>query len=622
MIDNAIGGPAGHISAGGARYGVIFMSNYLLIIATSSRANAVKTWMQRLAATETDFSADVVDVSINDHQRLLYIARNGRSDVDAEGQIFRGYALDFERQQLVFGLQGVIEAGKKFGALYAREPVEGCYFSVEWNGDRVLISNDLFGMCSLFSFAENDCVAFSDSVFLLSRIRKVLNLPRTVNSVAAHARAWGNAMAGQMLSPHSIVEEITFLPPGVTAEVLVGDVLRLYRRVTPLPELFSDIDSEPYGEALKDSARRFVSLIDALAGTGLEALKLSVSGGLDSRVCIAAALLSPAARQASVLSCINKSQQHATDYQVVSELSERFAFPLGSRSAGAPQKPRTRSIKHNLGFWFLASSGAYDFMVAPAYYSVVSDGFTVGGHGAETIKGNYGWRSVGTIADKIADPLLAQAFRQQVEYGISTLGVEANSTVGSEWHYLAYRNAIHSGRISSVSMVGFRPFQMRRLVALAHSRLSPFPRPPKGSPSVVNDLVIALQPDVAGHRYDDPHKNMTHDFIQERLKAIGGPLSAADITPFTVLGDQSKVSSGFSGIFKRMAEEDGLWTDAARGRIVELATAGHSKATDLGLGEVYGPVHAEAMAKLADASIPLNFTRGAAGKLLAFHLLG
>lgn len=171
-------------------------------------------------------------------------------------------------------------------------------------------------------------------------------------------------------------------------------------------------------------------------------------------------------------------------------------------------------------------------------------------------------------------------------------------------------------------MVGFRPFQMRRLVALAHSRLSPFPSPAKGTPSIVNDLVIALHPEVAGHRYDDPHKNMDHDFIQERLKAMGGPLSAADITPFTVLGDQTKVSSGFSAIFKCMAEVDGLWTNAARGRIAALASAGHLKAIDLGLGAVYGPVHAEAMTKLADESIPLNFTRGAAGKLLAFHLLG
>jgi hypothetical protein len=597
------------------------MSNYLLIIASSSTADAVKAWMQRIGTTQANFSTDVVDVSLNDHQRLLYVARNGRADVDARGQIFRGYALDFDRQRLVFGLPGTVGAGT-VGAGYAIEPVEGCYIAAEWNGDSARISNDLFGMCSLFSFAEAECVAFSDSVFLLSRLRKALNLTLTVNTVAAHARAWGNAMAGQMLSPDTVLQEITLLPPGVTAEVPLGGALQLDRRVIPLPQLFSYDESAPYSEALKDSARRIVSLIDALAGTGFEALKLSVSGGLDSRVCIAAALLSPNARQASVLNCTHKSRQHDADYQVVSELSERFKFGLGSRVPDAPQKPRTRSIKDNLGFWFLASSGAYDFMVTPAYYSVVSDSFTVGGHGAETIKGNYGWRSVDTIADKIADPLLANAFREQGKYGISSLGVDPSSPVGSEWHYLAYRNAIHSGRISTVSMVGFRPFQMRRLVALAHSPLNPFPRPGKGNPSMVNDLVVALNPEVAGHRYDDPLKDMDHAFIQDRLKAIGGPLSPSDITAYKVHGDPAKVSSGFSAIFKFMAETEGLWTSATRGRITELATAGHSIATDLGLGPVYGPVHAEALAKLADASLPLNFTRGAAGKLLGFHLLG
>lgn len=597
------------------------MSNYLLIITSSSTADDVKAWMQRIGTTQANFSTDVVDVSLNDHQRLLYVARNGRSDVDSLGQIFRGYALDFERQRLVFGLPGAVEAAT-VGTRYSREPVEGCYIAAEWSRDSVRISNDLFGMCSLFSFAEDGCVAFSDSVFLLSRLRKALNLSLTVNTVAAHARAWGNAMAGQMLSPDTVLEEITLLPPGVMAEVPLGRVLQLDRRVIPLPRLFSYDDSTPYSEALKDSARRIVSLIDALAGTGFEALKFAVSGGLDSRVCIAAALLSPNARKASVLNCTHKSKQHAADYRVVSELSERFDFGLGSRVPDAPQKPRTRAIKDNLGFWFLASSGAYDFMVAPAYFSVVSNSFTVGGHGAETIKGNYGWRSVDAIADKISDPLLANAFREQAKHGISSLGVDPNSAVGSEWHYLAYRNAIHSGRISTVSMVGFRPFQMKRLVALAHSPLNPFPRPGKGAPSMVNDLVIALHPEVAGHRYDDPLKDMDHTFIQDRLKSIGGPLSPADITAFKVLGDPAKVSSGFSAIFKCMAEAEGLWNSASRGRIAELATAGYSIATDLGLGPVYGPVHTEALAKLADASLPLNFTRGAAGKLLGFHLLG
>lgn len=598
------------------------MSNYLLIIASSSVADDIKAWMRQIGATSTLEATDVVDVALNDGKRLIYVARNGRNDLDPRGkQIFRGHAIDFDRQRLIFGMEGAALASDG-EAKYASAPVEGCYIAAGWDSQRVQVSNDLFGMCSLFSFAEPSCVAFSDSIFLLSRLRKTLNFPNTVNTVAAHARTWGNAMAGQMVSQDSLIEAITLMPPGTTASVSLEGRLELTRSAVPLSEEFSIDDKASYSESLKESARRFVSLIDALAGTGFEALKLSVSGGLDSRVCMAAALLSPKAREMAVLSCIHKSKQHSADYEVVAELSERFGFSLGSRFPDAPARPRTRSIKDNLGFWFLASSGAYDFMVAPSYYSVVSDSFTVGGFGAEMIKGNYGWRSVGTIASKIPDPAVGRAFRQQAEHGIASLGINADSAVGSEWHYLGYRNAIHSGRISTVSMVGFRPFQMRNLVGLTHSPLNPFPSPAKGTPSIVNDLLIAMHPAIAGHRYDDPHKNMSPDFIQERLKAMGGPLSEGDITEFQVLGKAAAVSSGFSVIFKFLAEEAGLWTSASRDSVEHLTKAGYAIARDAGLEDMYRPVLTEALGKLADETLPLNFMRGAPGKLLAMHLLG
>ena len=247
-------------------------------------------------------------------------------------------------------------------------------------------------------------------------------------------------MAGQMVSQDSLIEAITLLPPGTTAAVSLGGRLNLTRSTVPLSEAFAIDDRTSYSESLKESARRFVSLIDALAGTGFEALKLSVSGGLDSRACIAAALLSPNARQAAVLNCVNKAKQHSADYQVVTELSDRFGFILGTRVPAAPAKPRTRSIKDNLGFRFLESSGAYDFMVAPSYDSVASDSFTVGGHGAEMIKGNYGWRSIGTIADKILDPALSNAFRQQAEGGFRP------------WASGPIRGSVRSGTISRIAM--------------------------------------------------------------------------------------------------------------------------------------------------------------------------
>ena len=141
------------------------MSNYLLIIASSAVADSIKVWMGRAGATPAIQATDVVDIALNDDRRLIYVARKGRNDLDPRGaQIFRGHAIDFNRQRLIFGMEGAALAGEA-AATYASAPIEGCYLAADWDPYRVQISNDLFGMCSLFSFAEAECVAFSDSCF-------------------------------------------------------------------------------------------------------------------------------------------------------------------------------------------------------------------------------------------------------------------------------------------------------------------------------------------------------------------------------------------------------------------------------------------------------------------------
>ncbi len=137
---------------------------------------------------------------------------------------------------------------------------------------------------------------------------------------------------------------------------------------------------------------------------------------------------------------------------------------------------------------------------------------------------------------------------------------------------------------------------------------------------MVNDLLIAMHPGVAGHRYDDPHKNMPHDFIQERLKAMGGPLEKGTSRNSRFSAEPRPcraVSPSSSSFWQRK----GLWTSASREGVERLATAGYAIARQAGLEDMYRPVLTEALAKLGDRTLPLNFVKGAPGKLLAMHLL-
>ena len=79
------------------------------------------------------------------------------------------------------------------------------------------------------------------------------------------------------------------------------------------------------------------------------------------------------------------------------------------------------------------------------------------------------------------------------------------------------------------------------------------------------------------------------------------------------------MSSGFSVIFKLLAEEAGLRTSASREGVERLATAGYAIARQAGLEDMYRPGPTEASAKLGDPTLPLNFVKGAPGKRLATH---
>lgn len=239
------------------------------------------------------------------------------------------------------------------------------------------------------------------------------------------------------------------------------------------------------------------------------------------------------------------------DFQIVTRLSDQFGFQI-NKPVGSQFRPKLEKVDR-MALWTIACMGIYDPLYCPSAVNLGRTLFSITGHGAELMKGNYGWRTIRAITRKLE---LAEV-QAQCENTLNSMGIDPADKWGSEWHYLGMRNSIHGGRSTMTRLTGMRPLAQRKLVALSRSEMNQYPAPRKGAPSIISDLLIALSPDLALAMFDDPRKNMTLDHVTNRLRAIGGRVSARDSRPYKVFGSP-QAATGPVKSFLAMAVKKGL----------------------------------------------------------------
>ena len=189
----------------------------------------------------------------------------------------------------------------------------------------------------LFTTTAPGLTLLSDSPVLLLRLRRQLGLPCTLDRTVVGSLRWPNAMSAQLMSTRTIVREITYVAVGQRVDV---DLTNPHAEATVVTRSLREVfpwDGEPYGETIRRAASRIASVVHTVATLGPESARLSLSGGKDSRICLAAALLSPVARDTARFSCTNTHALHQRDAEVVQQLSDAFDFPLGSRIPAIPR---------------------------------------------------------------------------------------------------------------------------------------------------------------------------------------------------------------------------------------------------------------------------------------------
>ena len=592
------------------------MSNYTLIVSNEAASKQIRTWLSLYNGAETE----IREFQLNSAHTLFLIAAGVESLVDTvSGLFFRGFAIDYPRQRILFGLTGLTGAIEATQAAVT-EGVEGEYLCARFDTSGVRISRDMFGIAPLLHTSGPGYVALSDSMLVLSNLRDFTNQPRTQNDQVMLSRAVLNDMCGQQISDQTFMNEIHFTRIGEQLRVTLDDAPKLRSDLRAIHASFDSRGLE-YVETVRTGARRMAGLMRGLSRVPGWPIGLSLSGGYDSRTCLAAATAAGVERNIRI-STRNDLPVHVDDYRVASQLASHLGVTLNPDSE-VPFSPPARSLECSpFTLWALSSLGIYDYFTFRTSRRSTPQVLGITGIGAELIKGNFEWQSWPEACARfdLASPVRS-ALEREGSRALEDLGCDPSAMDATEWHYLAFRNALHGSRHSPIRMSGLVPFQQRELVAIGKSPEVGSLRPGRNDPTMVNDISIVLDPRLTQLAYDKSEKHISRAYIEERLLALGGQVRLEPEDDFVVLGDVGSIPSGPSDFAIRLAEKAGMKIEQNSDSIIELGRRGLEVIQSPDVREVYSGVLDNAVWRLTVKGRPPVGAGASPAKLPAIYAL-
>lgn len=558
-------------------------------------------------------SDETVQKPLEGGWHLTWVAKQAARDLLPAGGLFSGFAVDDEDERLIYGSRGLPSRGHQVTV-----DLPGCYVSATWDHRGFELSADLYRSMSVFVTSVRGLTMISDSAYVLMQMRRRLGLTVTLDDDVAQSLLWRNSMSVQLLGSRTLVQEIAYVPVGRRVRLDLDSEDRVARvGGRSAPALFAP-PSADYAAELRQAAVRIGSLIHSVAVSGPEHARLSLSGGKDSRICLAAALLSPEARESARFSCTNTAEQHRRDYEVVTDLSSEFGFPLGARAASDHRAGELRRVANPLALWFSDNGLSYFAVRLQAYALRAKGPFTIAGFGSELYKGNYGQRPVAAIADSISrtQPAVADSVQSIAEEALDESGVDPAHPLSAEWHYLLLRNALHGGRFAPMTKFGLRPLQQRNLVGLSKLPTSMRPSLMSEPQQIPDDLLALLSPSLASRPFDRAAKNRTADHVVDRLRALGGPISSNELSTYRVSGDPQDVADGPVGLLLDLVDQSRIDGRLDRDGVAPLVDDAARIIAESALSRSWSSVAEEMRAAVRDRSIPLGHTHGMPGRVL------
>jgi hypothetical protein len=553
---------------------------------------------------------------------------NSEPEGKTTGYFFRGQALDHHSSSMILGLHGFVEFAQthvEYQDPTAHADFEGTFVLARWNDECLTIQNDLFSLFRILCFSTDELFIASDSLFLLSQTRKCLSLPRIFNRRVMLSKAWDVAgLASSPLANETIIDGIQTLTAGKSIMVTFGsDGLITQRIERNVREMFES-DYSTYKEALAECAKRMYTSINFIVESFNPVINFGLSGGLDSRVLLALCMKSQKIMDSI---CINTSTHIARikDFEVVTSLSAKYGFSFndGERrnSMVANLSAKRIKIPNTFGFWVLNGLGAYDSFYLDNHYWSNPSVLNMLGVGAEPVKqvmdkGKIRWRARGQ------HQLIRESVISQMNEAVISMGIDCEAPDALKWHHMAFKATHHIGRNVAVSNMLIRPYVQQAVFAISRIEENPFRGTDGKGPSVLHDLLIILNPELAAEPFDSEWKNITLGYIDERKSLLGGVIDIEEIAKPKIFGTVEDISNGPAECFLT-AVHDYQWIDERphKLQLADMITEQYEKVTDPEFKEMYENCYNKAIEQLNDDFTEISFAGALASRFLILMLL-
>lgn len=499
------------------------MSNFAVIVHSQKLSPRIDSWLNDYAAEKDIFTSPLGS------KRLVVIGKEVRRSVSGT-TFFRGNAVSPKSNSLVFGVHGWLAAPPQMRAEPGKS--SGEYVCLDWSTGRLQLDHDVFGQVRVAHTNGRGMIAASDSLLLLMSLRKALGMRNHLNREVAIARTVKNTIAGQQISPETHVEGISYLPAGRGLKQKRA-FLNWEVSGRPMAETLAEEAGGGYVETMRAAAAAIAGNLQGLASIPGWHPRLSLSGGQDSRVILAAANAAGLSDEITITTLPRRPATSA-DFDIVMALVERFGLEL---SPGAETLP-VKNPDEPLTLWAASLMGLYDGFGPRMTNRNLAKTFVLHGVGAGIHKGGWGWKTVPELLESTTDPgLVRDALHGQLLKSISSVGGDAEARNASEMIYLGYRNGIHgsSGHLG-VHMTGSAPLMQLPLAAAAHTQAGGVFA---GSPAGMTDLTLLLAPDFATEPYEDSSRNIDSNCAvkdsrswEDRSKHPGHSMSTAPQTTY------------------------------------------------------------------------------------------
>ncbi|MEV8273902.1 hypothetical protein [Microbacterium sp. NPDC077184] len=471
----------------------------------------------------------------------------------------------------------------------------GEFVRLGWNRDDLTLERDFFGNVRLLTTTGRGFVAASDSLLVLAALRRALNDSVNPHEEVLTARAAPSQIAGQQLSPDTIIEEVRFVLPGTNIRIDIRQ-LAVTEVGTTAAELLRS-DAFVPGE-VRDAAISMTRTISALSCQNGWSSVLHLSGGLDSRAVYAAAVAAGKQQDLRFISRLRSGDVTARDNVVANRLATTWGTARSSVDDVAEW--RESRPEDGLRLWASGLAGVYDGLGPLGPRRRRRAEFELFGLGAGAHKGAWGWTDLNSLAARAAKPgAVRDALSAQMAIAARALGVDPEDEGASEVYYFGFRNGLHSAAEHiGLHLTGVSPLQNVGFARRGHARTR------EGAFGGQGDDILALtallSPEAAVFEYDEPRHAWTLDDARDRQRDLGGPLRSAEIAPYTTYGSPDDIPQGPSRLSLTIAERAGYPDSANPTAAFEYAEA-NLDLLDGAVRETYREVLANARWRLAKA---------------------